>query len=276
MSITINLEGRVALVTGAAGGIGSAVAHCLAEAGADLALVDLNPQKLDAVVMALHSDERHRTRRIEAVQCDVRDADQVNSVVDELAGRLGGIDILVNVAGGGTPQTLETLSPENWRSVLDLNLSGPFYFTRAVAPHMRKRGGGAIVTTASLAAITMSMNNGVSYTAAKTGLLGLTRHSAYELARDGIRVNAVLPGPTLTGQIKAKMSPERIDAVAIGLPLGRWVMPEEIARAILFFCSDLSSACTGTHFIVDSGMHIGAPQSYDEYRKHRDQMKQQP
>src|SRR5690606_15373430 len=132
-------------------------------------------------------------------------------------------------------QTINTLRSDDWHAVLDLNLTGPFNFIQAVAPHMKARGGGAVVTVGSLAAITMSMNNGISYTAAKSGVLGLTRHAAFELAGDNIRVNAVLPGPTLTGQIKAKMSQDRIDAVASELPLSRWVMPEEIARSVLFF-----------------------------------------
>lgn len=272
MSIPINLRNKVALVTGAAGGIGSAVARCLAEAGTHLALVDLNQQLLDELVNQLKHDSRHKGLQFESMVCDVRNTGDVATAVSDLANRLGSIDILVNVAGGGTPQTINTLSADDWHAVLDLNLTGPFNFIKAVAPFMRARGGGAIVTVASLASITMSMNNGISYTAAKSGVLGLTRHSAFELASDGIRVNAVLPGPTLTGQIKAKMTQDRIDAVAEELPLGRWVEPEEIARSVLFFCSDLSSACTGTHFIVDSGMHIGAPMSRQEYFKFRDRV----
>nr|MBF0681350.1 SDR family oxidoreductase [Pseudomonas sp.] len=270
MSISISLENKVALVTGAGGGIGSAVARCLAQAGAHLALADMHQDRLDAVAAQLRAESRNEHMRVESLTCDVCRADDVAASVAEFARRLGGVDILVNVAGGGTPQTINTLTSEDWHAVLDLNLTGPFNCIQAVAPHMKARGGGMIVTVASLAAITMSLNNGISYTAAKSGVLGLTRHSAFELASDGIRVNAVLPGPTLTSQIQAKMSPERIDAVANGVPLGRWVLPEEIARSILFFCSDLSSACTGTHFIVDSGMHIGAPVSRDEYFRFRD------
>jgi len=115
------------------------------------------------------------------------------------------------------------------------------------------------------------MNNGVSYTAAKAGVLGLTRHAAFELGADQIRVNAVLPGPVLTGQMKAKISAETLASVPRTLPLGRWVDPSEIAAPILFFCSPMSSACTGTHVVIDCGLHIGAPTSRDEYDRWRSQ-----
>ncbi len=116
----------------------------------------------------------------------------------------------------------------------------------------------------------MSMNNGVSYTAAKAGVLGLTRHAAYELGRDGIRVNAVLPGPVLTPQMKAKISAETLARVPRELPLGRWVQPAEVAAPILFFCSPMSSACTGTHVVIDCGLHVGATSSREEYDRTRD------
>jgi NAD(P)-dependent dehydrogenase (short-subunit alcohol dehydrogenase family) len=116
----------------------------------------------------------------------------------------------------------------------------------------------------------MSMNNGVSYTAAKAGVIGLTRHAAYELGRDNIRVNAVLPGPVLTPQMKAKISAETLARVPRELPLGRWVQAEEVAAPILFFCSPMANACTGTHVVIDCGLHIGATSPRDEYDRTRD------
>lgn len=267
MSVAIDLSGQVAVVTGAAGGIGSATAKMLADAGARLALIDLDESRVAEVAKELQIDAVS-----ECWSCDVRSAQAVNQTINEVGEKLGQIDILVNVAGGGTAQTINTLSAEDWASVMDLNLSGPFYCMQAAAPFMRKRGGGAVVTVGSLAAIQMSMNNGISYTAAKSGVMGLTRHAAFELSSDNIRVNAVLPGPTLTGQIKRKMAPERLTAVAEGLPLGRWVEPAEIAKAVLYFCSDLSSGSTGAHVVVDSGMHIGAPMTKQEYFEFRDRV----
>ena len=161
------------------------------------------------------------------------------------------------------------MSAEDWQRVVGLNLGGPFNAVKSVAPAMRRRGGGAIVTVGSLAAIRMSMNSGASYTAAKAGVLGLTRHAAYELGPDGIRVNAVLPGPVLTGQMRAKISAETLARVPLGLPLGRWVEPEEVAAPILFFCSSMARACTGTHVVIDCGLHVGATGSRDEYDRVR-------
>ncbi len=265
--MTFGLKDRVAIVTGAAGGIGSATAKMLAAEGARLVIVDRNEEPLEALAGEL----REAGTDVLARRLDVTDAPAYEELVADADARFGGIDLLASVAGGGMPQTLRTMRHEDWMSVLNLNLSAPFNGIRAVHASMRKRGGGAIVTVASLASIRMSLNNGISYTAAKSGLLGLTRHAAFELGPDNIRVNAVLPGPVLTGQIKAKMAPERIARVAGELPLGRWVRPEEVAASILFFCSDLSSACTGTHVVVDGGMHIGAPVSREEYLRHRDQ-----
>ncbi|RYZ01780.1 MAG: SDR family oxidoreductase, partial [Comamonadaceae bacterium] len=182
----------------------------------------------------------------------------------------GGLDFIVSVAGGGTRQTLATLTPEDWHAIIDLNLTGPFNAVKAGAPALRRRGGGAIVTVGSLAGLRMSMNNGVSYTAAKAGVLGLTRHAAYELGSDNIRVNAVLPGPVLTPQMQAKISAETLARVPRELPLGRWVQPAEVAAPILFFCSPMASACTGTHVIIDCGLHVGATSSRDEYDRTRD------
>jgi len=261
------IQDKVALITGAAGGIGSATARLFAAEGARLVLVDRYEMPLEALGRELRSQGAEVLTR----QLDVTDPQRYEEVVAAADAHFGGIDLLASVAGGGLPQTLKTMRHEDWMSVVNLNLSGPFNGIHAVHASMRRRGGGAIVTVASLAALRMSLNNGISYTAAKSGLLGLTRHAAFELGPDNIRVNAVLPGPVLTGQIEAKMAPDRIEKVARELPLGRWVRPEEVAASILFFCSDLSSACTGTHVVIDCGMHIGAPVSREEYLRHRDQ-----
>ena len=183
----------------------------------------------------------------------------------EVAKNFGRIDILISVAGGGTPTTIKSADADDWNRVIALNLSGPFYCIKAVAPFMRKVGGGSIVTVGSLAAFQMSFNNGVSYTAAKSGVLGLTRHAAFELARDNIRVNAVLPGPIMTPQMDAKIDAKSRAAVPRQVPLGRWLTPDEVADPILFFCSEASRGCTGTHVLVDGGLHIGAQYDTETY-----------
>lgn len=264
--MNLDVAGKVALITGAAGGIGSATADLFASQGVKLALYDLAGARAEELA------ELHRQKGHEAMggALDVVSYEQFCQVVEDVEARFGGLDFLINVAGGGTRQTLQTLAPEDWRKVVDLNLTGPFNGIKASVPAMRRRKAGAIVTVASLASIRMSMNNGVSYTAAKSGVLGLTRHAAYELGPDAIRVNAVLPGPVLTPQMRAKLSSETLAQVPRELPLGRWVDPEEVAGPLLFFCSSLSSACTGTHVVIDCGMHVGAPRPRDEYVRTRD------
>lgn len=264
--MSYGIEGKVALVTGAAGGIGSATAELFARAGVHVALFDRDGDGAQQVA------ERVGQGGVRAIAggFDVRDYDGYAAAVERTERELGGIDFIVNVAGGGSRQTLATMTPQDWHDIVDLNLTGPFHSIKAGAPALRRRGGGAIVTVASLAALRMSMNNGMSYTASKAGVLGLTRHAAFELGRDNIRVNAVLPGPVLTPQMKAKISAETLARVPRELPLGRWVQPQEVAAPILFFCSPMASACTGTHVVIDCGLHIGATSSREEYDRTRD------
>ncbi|PZQ59676.1 MAG: hypothetical protein DI544_11160 [Sphingomonas taxi] len=256
-----DFEGKVALVTGGAGGIGGATAAQLAARGARVALLDTSAERLEAACAALPDAI--------AVAGDVTNLAGVTAACEQVAERTGRLDILVNVAGGGLPRSIETMTGEEWDRTIALNLSGPFNMIKAAAPLIRRSGGGAIVTVASLAALGISLNSGVSYTAAKSGILGLTRHAAYELASDGIRVNAVLPGAIMTEQMRRKISPEAYAAIPKRSPIGRWITPEEVAATILFFCSDASSACTGTHLLVDGGWLIGGPEDRDAYFRQR-------
>ncbi|MBS0428014.1 MAG: SDR family oxidoreductase [Proteobacteria bacterium] len=264
--MNFGLQGKVALITGGAGGIGSAAARMFAQQGVAVALFDRDGEGAEHVASGLRGEGASAL----GGAMDVRDFDAFALAVERTEREFDGIDFVVSVAGGGTRQTLSTLSIDDWHAVVDLNLTGPFNAIKSAAPALRRRGGGAIVTVGSLAGLRMSMNNGVSYTAAKAGVLGLTRHAAYELGRDNIRVNAVLPGPVLTPQMKAKISAETLERVPRELPLGRWVQPEEVAAPILFFCSAMSNACTGTHVIIDSGLHVGATGPRDEYDRTRD------
>jgi len=265
--MNFDVKGKVALITGAAGGIGSATARLFAQAGVSLALFDLD----DAGARRLAGELDCDGVRAIGGGFDVRDGEAFAAAVARTESELGGLDFIVNIAGGGSRQTLETMTLKDWHSIVDLNLTGPFNSIKAGAPALRRRGGGAIVTVASLASVRMSMNNGMSYTASKAGVLGLTRHASFELGPDNIRVNAVLPGPVLTPQMAAKISPETLARVPRDLSLGRWVQPEEVAAPILFFCSSMASACTGTHVVIDCGLHVGATSSREEYNRTRDQ-----
>lgn len=260
------LSGKTAFITGAAGGIGSATARLFANQGVAVALFDLDGEGADRLAAEL----RTQGHRAIGGALDVRERAPFEAAVARTEQELGGLDFMVSVAGGGSRQTMATMSLDDWHRIVDLNLTGPFNAIQVAAPALRRRGGGAIVTVGSLAGLRMSMNNGVSYTAAKAGVLGLTRHAAYELGRDNIRVNAVLPGPVLTPQMKAKISADTLARVPRELPLGRWVQPEEVAAPILFFCSAMANACTGTHVIIDGGQHVGATSSREEYDRTRD------
>jgi len=263
----LGLRGKAAFITGAAGGIGSATARLFAAQGVAVALFDQNEAGARQLAAALNAQGQLAI----GGALDVRELAPFEAAVAAAEQAFGGLDFIVNVAGGGSRQTLATLTPQDWHAIVDLNLTGPFNSIKAGAPALRRRGGGAIVTVGSLAGIRMSMNNGVSYTAAKSGVLGLTRHAAFELGRDNIRVNAVLPGPVLTPQMQAKISRETLERVPRELPLGRWVQAEEVAAPILFFCSPMASACTGTHVVIDCGLHVGATSSREEYDRTRDQ-----
>jgi 3-oxoacyl-[acyl-carrier protein] reductase len=256
--MNFDFKDRVAIVTGGAGGIGSATVRRFLESGARVAVFDRDQDRLDKF-------EGGTADRLSVQRVDVTRLDEVEDAVARVESAFGRIDILVSVAGGGTPTTIDSATAEDWGRVVSLNLSAPFYGIKAVAPSMRRVGEGRIVTVGSLAAFQMSFNNGVSYTAAKSGVLGLTRHAAFELARDNIRVNAVLPGPVMTPQMDAKIDAHSRADVPRRVPMGRWLTPEEVADPILFFCSDASRGCTGTHVIVDGGMHVGAQYDTETY-----------
>lgn len=262
--MNFDFRDNVAIVTGGAGGIGAAVVHGFLQSGAKVAALDRHQGRLDQLKADASDD-------LSIHQLDVTNLDQVEDALARVESAFGRIDILVSVAGGGTPTTIESATAEDWGRVVGLNLSAPFYCMKAAAPAMRRAGRGSIVTVGSLAAVQMSFNNGVSYTAAKSGVLGLTRHAAFELARDNIRVNAVLPGPVMTPQMDAKIDARSRADVPRRVPMGRWLTPEEVSAPVLFFCSDASGACTGTHVIVDGGMHVGAQYDTETYfAKRRD------
>lgn len=256
-----DFDGRVALITGGAGGIGGATARALQASGARVAILDNSAARL-AEAQAAFADAI-------LLEGDVTDLVAMQDACARIESEAGRLDILVNVAGGGLPRSIETMTGEEWQRTIALNLTGPFNMIKAAAPLIGRSGGGAVVTVASLAALGISLNSGASYTAAKAGILGLTRQAAYELASDGIRVNAVLPGAIMTPQMRAKLSPEAYAAIPKRAPLGRWITPDEVAQPIVFLCSEGAAAITGTHLLVDGGWLIGGPEDRDAYFRQR-------
>ncbi len=253
--------GKVALVTGGGSGIGAATARAFAREGAYVAILDRNAVAAEAVAAEIVGKGGGAAGH----GLDVADAPAFAQAAAVVAERAGGIDILVNSAGTITLHTIARMPAEDWERVLAVNLRGPFNGTQAVLPHLRARGGGAIVNIASVAGRRISFGGGAHYSASKAGLLGFTRHAAYELAADHIRVNAVCPGPTATAFGGSMPSPEARAARARKIPLGRMVEPEDIADAVLFLAGDRARMCTGIALDVDGGVLISNDIPYDEY-----------
>lgn len=259
--MTNDFAGKVALVTGGGNGIGAATCRAFAAAGARVAVLDRDATAAEAVAAEINGRNRAATAHV----VDVADRAAFNAVAAAVAEAAGRIDILVNGAGTTVRRVIPEMGPEDWDRVIAVNLTGAFNGIRAVLPHMRKSGGGAIVNIASIAGQRISFGGTANYTASKAGLLGLTRHAAYELAPDRIRVNAVCPGPTATGFSGAIPSAEAKAARAQRIPLGRMCEPEDIADPILFLAGDAARMITGVALTVDGGVLVKNDMPYEEY-----------
>lgn len=248
----MKLAGRVAVVTGGAGGLGGAIALGAAEAGAAVAILDV--KGVDEAVAHLHARGFKAAGRV----VDVRDGQAVKAAIEALSAELGAIDTLIAAAGGslGTPRDLDEISEADLDLVLDVNIKGTFHCARAVLPFMRQAGRGAIVTFSSIGGRSASPVTGVPYAAAKAGLLGLTRRLAKEVGGENIRVNAIAPGLFLTdrlqGMFDALPEADRRE-VLDSIPLGRMPSIQECVDPVLFLASDESSYITGVVLDVNGG-----------------------
>jgi len=255
---------RTVVVTGAASGIGKATALRLASDGARVACVDRNGDGAEATAREIGPAAR-------AYACDIAKSAEVNATAAKIATDLGPPDILANVAGTGDTAGLggiETLDDERWHLVLAVNLSGAFYWCRALLPGMAARGRGAVVNVSSLAGRSKSANGGLAYSSSKAGLLGLTRHLAFDYGPKGVRVNAICPGGVDTPMIRAggvraasseaeaAARAERIAAYAWFMPIKRLSTPEEQAAVIAFLASDDASYINGVALDVNGGLYM--------------------
>jgi len=255
------LAGRVAVVTGAASGIGKATAARLAREGARVAAVDRHLAGAEETAAAIRAGGG--TAR--AYACDVADSAQVAAAAQATLRDLGPVDVLANVAGIGDAvgSDITELDDARWNHVLAVNLSGAFYWCRALLPGMAERGRGAVVNVSSLAGRSKSANGGPAYTASKAGLLGLTRHLAFDYGPRGVRVNAICPGGVDTPLLRAGRAAEtseersvRLAAYGYFMPIKRISTPDEQAAAIAFLASDEASYVNGVSLDVNGGLFM--------------------
>ena len=264
------LNGQVAFITGGATGIGFGVAELLSELGAHVVLASRKPDNLErscAQIIAAGG-------KASAVQLDVRDPERVNAAVNEVAQKHGRLDLLVNNAAGNFYAPSATLSPNAWRSVVEIDLFGTFFCTQAVYPIMSQQGGGRVVS------ISMTLHyrgwpQMAHATAAKAGVDALTKTLAVEWAPQKIRINAIAPGPIPTDGVRKAFTPPADSGVAdvfavananmeryarSAIPLGRWGTPRDIANMVAFLASPAGDWITGSIFVVDGGEWLSKAQ----------------
>ncbi|MCJ1678536.1 2,3-dihydro-2,3-dihydroxybenzoate dehydrogenase [Streptomyces sp. APSN-46.1] len=255
------MQGKTALVTGAAGGIGEAVVRALASRGVRVAAVDLNAERLRASAKAAVEDGLHVT----AFPADVTRSSEVDEVVAEIESELGPIDYLVNAAGVLRMGQARTLSDEEWAVTFAVNTTGVFFMSRAVVNRMVARGSGALVTVASNAAGTARADMS-AYAASKAAATMFTKCLGLEIAKYGIRANLVAPGSTDTPMLTSMWADESHALVSIdgnpetfrvGIPLGKLAQPQDVADAVVFLLSDAASHITMHDLTVDGGAALG-------------------
>ena len=242
------LEGKVAVVTGAARGIGRAIAERLARDGADVVVCDLQAEWLAETAGAIEA----LGRKALPVAVDVGDGESVAACIAETVKAFGRVDIMVNNAGITKDTLLVRMSDADWDDVLRVNLKGTFLFTRAVAKHMMKQRGGAIVNIASVIGLIGNAGQ-CNYAASKAGVIALTKSTAKELAARGVRVNAIAPG-FISSKMTDALSQEIREQMLANIPLARFGEPEDVAKAVAFLASDEAGYVTGQVLSVNGGM----------------------
>ena len=241
--------GKAALITGGGGGISGAIACELARGGADIVLNDID----ENLALSVQQDVQALGRRAEVIVADVTRAQEVEALFKHVTDLFGRIDILVNSTGFSQIRMVEDIEETDWHRALDVNLTAVFLCCKAAIPIMKAQGRGKIVTMSTVSAHRASIFSGAHYVAAKTGLLGLTRELAYELAPFNIQVNAVCPGTTFTPQLAARVPQARRDLLLGMVPTGRFATPEDHAYAVAFLASEKANFITGISLDVDGG-----------------------
>ena len=246
----LKLAGRVALVTGAAQGIGKAVALLLARNGADIVVSDINLEKAEETA----NEVRSIGRKALAIKGDVANWDDVEQMMDVILEKFAKIDILVNNAGITRDKLILRMTEEDWDAVLDVNLKGTFHCTKAVVRHMAKQRSGKIVNIASVVG-EMGNASQANYSASKAGVIGLTKTIAREFAQRGININAIAPGYIETPMTEALPEKAKEELKKL-IPMERLGKPEDVAEAVLFLVSEESSYITGQVLNVNGGIYM--------------------
>ena len=241
-----DFDGRVALVTGGARGMGRAIIELLASRGAQVAVNDLDPEATAAAAHAIGNDSL-------AVAGDVADPNRVRAIVDQVADHYGRLDVLVNNAGIAYHRSIYEITDEEWSRVFAVNVQAVFTFIQSASKPMAANGYGRVVNFSSTAGKNVSTVAGAHYTASKAAVLGITRASALELATHGITVNAVCPGMIDTQMIKDAWPQERIDAYIPSIPLQRMGQPSEVAELVAFLASERAGYITGAAMDITGG-----------------------
>ncbi|GAA4009292.1 3-oxoacyl-ACP reductase [Allokutzneria multivorans] len=243
------LQDRVAVITGGASGIGLATARRFAEEGARVVIVDLDSSAGEAAAKEVNGDFQY---------ADVANEEDVRRLYAAVHGMHGRIDIAFNNAGISPPEddSILTTGIEAWQRVQQINLTSVYLCCKYVLPYMQEAGKGSIINTASFVAVMGAATSQISYTASKGGVLAMSRELGVQFAREGIRVNALCPGPVNTPLLRELFAkdPERAARRLVHVPLGRFAEPTEIAAAVAFLASDDSSFITASQFLVDGGI----------------------
>jgi NAD(P)-dependent dehydrogenase (short-subunit alcohol dehydrogenase family) len=254
LSKMFDLTGRVALVTGGSRGLGKAMARGLAEAGADIAI---SARKEDELTSAAAEIGAGLKSRVHWFRADLAQRDQTAALAKDVLAKMGRVDILINNAGHNKVAAIDEITDQEWDEIMQLNLTSCMALSRALAPQMKERRWGRIIHISSVMALVSKAGRNV-YSTTKSGLIGLAMASALDLARHGITVNCLAPGPFLTDLPGNMLTPEQKKVFADRTAIGRWAEPRELVGPALLLASDAGSYITGTVLVVDGGVVINS------------------